>query len=777
MKKYLGFLLVFLLLVTPALSKDKKVTFDEQKAWSYIKVLACDCMQGRKSGQPGAVKAEGYIASKFKEWGLEPAGDNGTYFQNFTIEHRNIAEGVKFEVITEKARRDFYYREDWRVQRYSGSGHYTAELVFIGYGIHAPEKKYDDYDGVDVKGKLVVFTTGSPKKLAKKLEEEAKMENRIKAAQEHGALGIIVFRPPSSQSRYFGVRTKKELYKPNFVILSIEDKVINFIFKELKTETRLLFQKIESEAKPQSLETGVKAFVSVSAIFDEKRATRNVLAKITGSDKKLRNEYIVIGAHMDHLGIGPMGDIYNGANDNASGTAVTMEIARVMKNSLPKPKRTVVFALWAGEEQGLLGSRHYADHAAYPIEKTIVNFNMDMVGIGSGKISFGGKYYGPQVWKLLKEKLPKEMLDYVKPGRGGPGGSDHTPFLQKGVPAFFAITENPFLKYHQPRDDSDLMEPELLKKTGRFIRRAVDLMASEPKNFIQPMRHETYYFKYQNLLNYKFEPLDHVIEKHGDTKDSHVDLQFSALEEKEGLSGEKLRIDLINGLFSASEEIKKTKGLGLFSSFGSVSRNSRMGKATVILGLKGVNSFRDDPKWAEVLAKQGIYFVLVDDPAVLFGEEGLNEEGKKILGAANKSGLLFLIKGANTAQVKALLNTSKKPLIFLEKDLPGKEIMELIKKKESALGLILGSKEDPVAYFKKLDEAKEAIGNQNLMVVNELCLWGSSGKDQMLKVISEMIKAKYERMDFSNIFSSTFMRVLRKARGEQTSSSMAFRPF
>lgn len=202
-----------------------------------------------------------------------------------------------------------------------------------------------------------------------------------------------------------------------------------------------------------------------------------------------------------------------------------------------------------------------------------------------------------------------------------------------------------------------------------------------------------------------------------------------------------------------------------------------MGKATVILGLKGLNSFRDDTKWSEVLVKQGVYFVLVENPAVLFSEEGLNEDGKKTLGAANKSGMLLLIKGANAAQVKALLNTSKKPLIFLEKDLFDKEIMELIKKKESALGLILGSKEDPVAYFKKLDEAKEAIGNQNLMVVNELCLWGSSGKNQMLKVISEMIKAKYERMDFSYIFSSTFMRVLRKARGEQTSSTMAFRPF
>ncbi len=126
--------------------------------------------------------------------------------------------------------------------------------------------------------------------------------------------------------------------------------------------------------------------MSVNAIFDEKRPTRNVLAKITGSDKVLKDEYVIIGGHMDHLGISPMGDIMNGANDNASGTAVVMEIARVMKLNRAKPKRTVIFALWAGEEQGLLGSKHYADDSTFPMNKTVAYINMDMVGHGSGGI-------------------------------------------------------------------------------------------------------------------------------------------------------------------------------------------------------------------------------------------------------------------------------------------------------------------------------------------------------------------------------------------------------
>lgn len=778
MKRIIGLLLVFFLLISPSLAKDKKVEFDAQAAWSYIKDLAADFMQGRKSGQPGGVMGEEYIASKFKEWGLEPAGDNGTYFQNFTIEHRNIGEGVAFEIITDKARRDFYYGEDWRVQRYSGSGHFTAEIVFVGYGIHAPKEEYDEYAGVDVKGKVVLFATSAPQRLQKKLGDAVNMDKRVEAAQKLGACGILAFRPSTStQSRYFRMSVDKKLYKPDFVMLSVEGKVTDFIFKDLKTDLRSVFRKMSKTSKPVSFETGEKIFVSVDAIFDEKRATRNVLAKISGTDKKLKDEYIIIGAHMDHLGIGPMGDVYNGANDNASGSAVVMEIARVMKLNRAKPKRTVIFATWAGEEQGLLGSRYYADHPTHPIEKAITNINLDMVGFGSGKLSFGGIYYAPHVWKVLRENLPKEMLDFVKHGRGGPGGSDHTPFLEKGVPAFFGITEDSFLKYHRPGDDSDLIQPELLKKTGDFVHTAVKLLASDPQNFILPRRQENYYLKYQSLVNYKLSPINNVIANHGDTKDSHVDLQLSVVEEKEGLSGDELRIDIINNLFDVQEKIKKTKGLSLYSSSSSLAMGARLGKTTVITGLKGLNSFCDDLRWAQVLAKQGLYFVVAEDPGFLFDEKGLNEEGKKIVKAVNTSGLLLCVKGANASQAKALLEGSKKPLVFFEKDLPDKDVLDLIKKKESAIGLILTADADPAAYFKKMDEVKEAIGTQYLMMVNEQCLWGDSGKNQMLKVISEIIKAEYERSDLSNIFSSTFLRVLNKARGDGSQQMMRFMPF
>ncbi len=546
-------------------------------------------------------------------------------------------------------------------------------------------------------------------------------------------------------------------------MVSIEDNVLDFIFDDLPTQDNTLFSQIHLHSKPKSFDTGIKAYISVNALFDEKRATRNVLAKISGSDKKLKEESIVIGGHMDHLGITPMGEVMNGANDNASGTAVVMELARIMKLNNAKPKRTVVFAAWAGEEQGLLGSTYYADNPTMPIEKTVMNINMDMVGHGSGKIPFNGVYYGPQIWEVLKEKLPKEILDTATPGRGGPGGSDHTPFLQKGVPAFFLITRGA-IKYHHHRDDSDLIKPDMLKKTGDLVHASVKIIADEKGDLIQPRRQETYQIKYQNIINYEMPPLNKLIDNHGDTKDSHVKLQLSVIDEKEGLSGDDLRVDIINNLFEIPDKLNKTKGLSAYQSSSRMRAITRMGKTTVIVGLQGIKAFEDNPQWAEILAKQGLYFVSIEEPAFLFSDEGLSAKGKETLKTIQSSGLLLVVKGMDADQSRVLLEGSKKPLVFLQNDIPDKEIMDLVKEKEAAVGLILGADEDAASYVNKVKAVKEAIGTQYVMMVNEQCLWGSPGKTQMLDMISELLKVELGRGGLPNIFSGTFFRVLNSAR-------------
>jgi Peptidase family M28 len=767
----------------PAQTKEKKVPFDSQSAYGLVQVLAADTMLGRKSGEPGGRMAAEYIVSKLKEWGLEPAGSNGSFYQDMTFEYYEPEKGAALEIEASGKMRDFVYGEDWREQRYSGSGRFAADIVFIGYGISAPQKEYDDYSGVDVKGKLVLFATETPKGLEDKLSEEAQFQNRIKAAQEHGARGVLTFRSDTQTPgffSYFRGRLKKEAYKPDFVIISLETKIVDFIFKHLQTELRYLFQQIETTSKPQSFDTGVLSFVNLGITYDEKRPTQNVLAKISGTDKSLKNAYVILGAHMDHLGIDMTGDVLNGADDNASGTAVVMEVARVMKLNRFRPKRTIIFALWAAEEEGLLGSKYYTENPLYPLDKTVTYINLDMEGHGTGRVNFRGAYFGPEVWEILQARLPKELMANINPGRGGPGGSDHTYFLSSGVPAFFVATDGPHFRTNRVGDVIDMIKPDILKAAGDVVEAAVELLSQEPVIPALPLRRETYYWRYLTILNHEVPPLDKVIAAHQDVQDPDVDFQLAAVPEKEGAAGDALRLDVMNNLFAGLDKIRESKGLSAYGGASAMMMGGRgMGgsqpaKTTVLVGLRGIASFRDDPRWADVFSKQGAAFVLLDRPVFLFGDSGLSEEGRKIVEAVGKANLLVIASGLDAAQSKALLEASAKPLLLAAGSLPDKDVIALIKKTKSSLGLVLGKDENPAAYFKKLDEAKASLGTENLSIVTENCLWSKAGKEQMVGLIGEMLKAKYENEDMANLVSASFLRILDRARTSSSGPSLPF---
>jgi microsomal dipeptidase-like Zn-dependent dipeptidase len=310
-----------------------------------------------------------------------------------------------------------------------------------------------------------------------------------------------------------------------------------------------------------------------------------------------------------------------------------------------------------------------------------------------------------------------------------------------------------------------LIKPDILKTVGDLVHASVKVLANEEQNFILPERQEIYHLKQQDLINFKLANVEKVAEHRKDTKDSHVDMQLALLEGDEGLSGDQLRINIIKKLFDLPDIYRKAKGLSLYVPTTSISAISRTGRTTILPGLSGIVALKDDLRWADILAKQGLYFVYLDDVSFLFGDSGVSEEGKKTIKAINKSGLLFCVKGADADQMKALLKASSEPLIFMTNDIPEKEVLDLIKEKESAIGLVLSSDADPSAYFKKIDAIKESIGTQHVMIVNESCLWKDEGKNAMLNVISEIIEGKYERSDFANILSRTFIRVLSTARG------------
>jgi hypothetical protein len=454
-----------------------------------------------------------------------------------------------------------------------------------------------------------------------------------------------------------------------------------------------------------------------------------------------------------------------------------MEIARIMTLGKARPKRTVIFGFWAAEESGLLGSEHYCDNPTHPIEKTVTYFNMDMVAHGNGKVGFRGEYYGPKIWEVLETKLPEKIFEYTEPGRGGPGGSDHSPFLAKGVPAFGVMTRGHHFKYHQVRDDVDLVNPEILKKVGDLVHASIEVIADEEGGFIEKGRYELYHLKVQNLVNFKVDQLENVVEHRADVENPEVDLQLSILTEPEGLSGNELRLALIERLMAASDKAMEADKLALYSSSAGFSRTVRDSKTTLLPGLNGVASFADQPSWASLLGKAGASFVLLEDSSVLFEGDGLNDAGKQLVKAANEGGLLLIVGGTNSVQATALLGESEKPLVLITADVPEDDLLDLIKEKDAGLGLLLTKKTDPEEYFGKMETVREMIGTKYLMILNEDCYWKDDGKKAALGVVSEILRAKYEREDFANVFSATFLRILDEARDVGPKDPPSGRPF
>lgn len=762
--------------------QSKKAAFDGQAAYNYVKVLASDAMQGRESGEPGERMAADYIAAKLKEWGLEPAGANGGYFQDFTFEYHDVARDAALQVYAGGKAREFIYGEDWRQQRYSGSAAVTAEVVFVGYGISAPEKQYDDYAGVDVNGKFVLFSTDSPRRNADNLGDKAGWPARVQAARDHGACGVLTMRGESQAQGFGGFRMnlKKDIYRPDFPIITLESKVVDFIFKRLLTDPRTAFMQVEMTGKPQSLATGVRCALNLNVTFDEKRPARNVLAKIPGADKGLKSESVILGGHYDHLGIDYAGDVFNGADDNASGTAVVMEVARTMKLNGTRPKRTVVFALWGAEEEGLLGSKYYTENPLFPLDKTVTYINLDMEGEGNGLLSFSGVYYAPFIWDIVKAGLPKEILARVSPSRGGPGGSDHTYFLSQGVPAYGVFTQGPHFRTNRVGDVIDMIKPDVLKASGDFVEAAVRILADAPKIPLIPKARENYFWKNLTIANFETPTLDKVIAGHKNAVDPDVDFQLAVVGEGERWSGDALKVGVLKGLLNGLDAIRGSQGLTLYNPAGAGLTGGRMfgrggpSKTTVLTGLRGTAAFGDDPRWADVYSKAGIGFVAFDGPGTMFREKTLSDEGKKMVEAVGKAKLLLVTSGLDAAQGKSILENAKKP-VFLKTDaVPEKETIDLIKKTGSAIGLVIGKNEDPADYFKKLDTAKKAAGSQFVAIVTENCLWTDAGRAQMIGLIGEMLKAKYENDDMANLASGAFLRALAAAQAGETTGLPAF---
>jgi len=457
-----------------------------------VTYLASDALQGRGDGSPELDQAADYIAGKFREAGLQPAGDNGTYFQTFEIT-TGAQLGTKNELrIAGSAPK---INQDFIPILFSNTAAFDGPLVFAGYGITAPEYKYDDYSGIDAKDKIVVVFEHEPQEeneksifLGKDFTAHASFTNKAINARLHGAKGIVFITEPSHPMDELGP-TERQVDEADMGIPAVHVKR-DFVLKPFAAKGKdlaALQQAIDKDLQPQSFELpGITAHIATE-VTRSRRTVKNVIAALPGSDQTLKDQWVVIGAHYDHLGLGNrnslapslIGQVHHGADDNASGTAGVMELARYAMAAKPAWKRSVLFMAFAGEEIGLLGSSNFVNHPTVPLTNIDAMINMDMIGrLKDERLFVGGVGTSPELKPAL-EQLDKDGPLKLEFSESGYGASDHTSFNAKKIPVLFFFS-GLHTDYHKPSDTADKINAEGAVQVLSLVYRLTGQIASEP---------------------------------------------------------------------------------------------------------------------------------------------------------------------------------------------------------------------------------------------------------------------------------------------------------
>lgn len=453
----LNALVVFLAVAQP----NPEITADELRA--HVKYLASDELEGRGSGTGGNRKAAEYIARHFKQYGLKPAGDTGTYFQEFEfVSALKLGDGNALSFEGADAR-TLTVEEDFRPLGFSMNTTLSAHLVFAGYGISAPEKNYDDFKDIDITGKAVVVLRYGPdgNDPHSDFEKYTSLRNKARIARDKGAVALlIVIGPADGDDDLIKLSFDNAFANSGIAAISIKRSAVEQLFKSAGRDMKSVQDSIKSSKT--SIAFGIPG-VSVRLKTDVVKImgkTSNVLGLIEGNDPALATEVVVLGAHMDHLGYGGPGSgslvpddhaIHNGADDNASGSAALLELAGKLSVSRAD-KRSTLFAAFSGEELGTLGSAYYVNHPFFPLDKTVAMFNFDMVGRLENKtLTVYGTGTSP-TWSALLAQYNTDSLFTLKLVADGFGPSDQAQFYAKDIPVlfFFTGTHN---DYHKPSDD------------------------------------------------------------------------------------------------------------------------------------------------------------------------------------------------------------------------------------------------------------------------------------------------------------------------------------
>lgn len=445
---------------------------------AHIYYLASDLMKGRFTGSPEERLARNYIKEQFVQYGLKPLFYN-TYFQEFPfVEKIELTKNNSITIISKNKKEKLIIKKDFITAPFSGKNKIRGELIFAGYGITAPELNYDDYDNIDINGKIAIVLFSHPEQdsFQSKFDDYLSLRYKASLAKEKGALGIIFVKGDNHEKEFISLRYDGAPPMKDFPVVQIRNEIIEKIFQNEGLDFYTIKKQIDQSKKPNSfLLKNTKISISTE-INEVKNSGYNIAGYIEGNDPILKNEYIIIGAHYDHLGIDQLStsslykgkdkQIHNGADDNASGTSGLLELAEIFSNVKNKLKRSIIFIAFSGEELGILGSTYFTNNLPIKKENIVAMLNLDMIGrmdslkhltvIGAGTSS---------KWKnILEEKNQYNFkLNYSD---GGSGGSDHQAFLNKNIPVLFFFT-GIHSDYHKPSDDANKInyegESEVLK--------------------------------------------------------------------------------------------------------------------------------------------------------------------------------------------------------------------------------------------------------------------------------------------------------------------------
>jgi Peptidase family M28/PDZ domain/PA domain len=449
---------------------------DPHRYLDDIKTLTTPAMEGRGDGSKGLTRAAHLIEKRFKSLGLDPAGTN-SYRQPFTVITGAQLKGKNdFAILTGDQKRELKAKQDFVPYSFSASGSVRGPLVFAGYGITADEFHYDDYAGIDVKDKIVVVLRYEPPSFGVKggnhgMTQHSQLVTKAINARNHGAKALVLVNGKLGDGEEdlltrFGSVSGPE--NAGIIFIQVKNAVAESWLKAAGKSLAELQEQINAASKPASfvLPSNQSAAQSVAltvSIVTTRATVNNVLAYLPGKT----DEYVIIGAHYDHLGRGnfdslapsQIGQIHPGADDNASGTAGVLELARLLAPRKGQMRRGILFASFAGEELGLLGSAAWVKDPTRPLDKAVAMLNMDMIGrIKDQKVYIGGVGTGSTLKAAVEQAQAKSGFK-IEYSPGGYSSSDHTSFVAKKIPVLFFFS-GLHSDYHKPSDTWEKIDPE-----------------------------------------------------------------------------------------------------------------------------------------------------------------------------------------------------------------------------------------------------------------------------------------------------------------------------